>query len=722
MPETWLFIALRYFHGDDLMKPLPLDALSNYSYLSRPTFSPSGRTAAFVVKKADMKENGYTSVLYMVRFPEAGVTAAAGTAQEVRQLTSLGKESSFLYDSDNTLLLPLNRRKEDEPEKNHFKTVFYRLPLDGGEAIPAFDVPYEVGTIKKVRDGLYAFSSEIDLNRPDPDGEDKDQLDDYEDYHVLEEIPYWTDNGGFISRFRNHLFLYDEKKKETKCITDGLFRLDHFECYNGRLVFSGATFSDLPAYESGLFEYDFEKGEVKTLIPEGKHILSSFAMSNDHLWVMAMPEGTKDYWGLFSLYEYRDGELKLLCDQMPEIEDGPMSDSVMGYSPAFIVRDEKLYFSALIRTKSLLFRLRDGAAGSGAQEKAAGSAAAYAAPAAGTETAFLADTIYDGKIALQGFDVHEEALLFTGMREGCLQELYLRTGKSGRIRQLTHFNDEAIRDCYIAKPKYIPYTNSYGIRIDGWIMAPIDMDPEKTYPGILNIHGGPRGAYGTTFFNEMQYWAGQGYYVLFCNPQGSAGRGDSFADLRKKYGTIDYHDLMEFVDHALDVTPNLDKDRLGVTGGSYGGWMTNWILGHTDRFKAACSQRSFSNWLSDFSASEIGFTFDPIEIGGIPWEDPMRLWENSPAAYVDKIVTPTLFIHSLLDHNCPLSESMQIFTAMRYRHIPARAVLFEGEGHGLSRGGKPKHRIRRIKEITEWMDKYLKPAEDPAGSVQNSDS
>ena len=165
---------------------------------------------------------------------------------------------------------------------------------------------------------------------------------------------------------------------------------------------------------------------------------------------------------------------------------------------------------------------------------------------------------------------------------------------------------------------------------------------------------------------------------------------------------------MQFVDHALKVTPNLDPDHLGVTGGSYGGWMTNWILGHTDRFKAACSQRSFSNWLSDFSASEIGFTFDPIEVGGIPWEDPVRLWWNSPAAYVDKIKTPTLFIHSLMDHNCPLSESMQIFTAMRYRHIPARAVLFEGEGHGLSRGGKPKHRIRRIKEITEWMDTYLK--------------
>jgi len=136
--------------------------------------------------------------------------------------------------------------------------------------------------------------------------------------------------------------------------------------------------------------------------------------------------------------------------------------------------------------------------------------------------------------------------------------------------------------------------------------------------------------------------------------------------------------------------------------------MTNWIIGHTDRFRAAASQRSFSNWLSDFSASEIGPYFDVDEVGGLPWEDPMRLWENSPAAYADNIVTPTLFIHSLNDHNCPLSESMQIFAAMRYRGIDARACLFEKEGHELSRSGKPRHRLRRLKEITKWMDRYLK--------------
>ena len=185
-------------------------------------------------------------------------------------------------------------------------------------------------------------------------------------------------------------------------------------------------------------------------------------------------------------------------------------------------------------------------------------------------------------------------------------------------------------------------------------------------------------------------------------------KGDGFADIRGKYGTVDYSDLMEFTDHVLDTVPEIDREHIGVAGGSYGGWMTNWIIGHTDRFACAVSQRSFSNWLSDFSASEIGPFFDVDEAEGLPWTEPEKLWRSSPAAYAGNITTPTLFIHSLNDHNCPLSESMQIFAAMRYRGIDARACLFENEGHELSRSGKPRHRVRRLREITGWFDRYLK--------------
>ena len=180
-------------------------------------------------------------------------------------------------------------------------------------------------------------------------------------------------------------------------------------------------------------------------------------------------------------------------------------------------------------------------------------------------------------------------------------------------------------------------------------------------------------------------------------------------DLREKYGTIDFQDFMEFVDHVCEQYPAIDPARIGVTGGSYGGWMTNWIIGHTDRFAAAVSQRSFSNWLSDFGCSEIGFSFDVNENGGkTPWTAPKELWERSPVAYADRVKTPTMFIHSLKDYNCPLSEGMQMFAAIKYHGVPSKAVLFEGENHELSRSGKPLHRMRRLQEMNGWFDLYLK--------------
>ena len=245
--------------------------------------------------------------------------------------------------------------------------------------------------------------------------------------------------------------------------------------------------------------------------------------------------------------------------------------------------------------------------------------------------------------------------------------------------------------------------------IDGWVILPKDYDPSKKYPAILDMHGGPRVAFGNTMFHEMQVFANNGYFVMLCNPRGGDGRGDEFADLREKYGTIDFQDFMEFVDHVCEQYPAIDTARIGVTGGSYGGWMTNWIIGHTDRFAAAVSQRSFSNWLSDFGCSEIGFSFDVNENGGkTPWTAPKELWERSPVAYADRVKTPTMFIHSLKDYNCPLSEGMQMFAAIKYHGVPSKAVLFEGENHELSRSGKPLHRMRRLKEMNDWFDLYLK--------------
>ncbi|HZJ99116.1 MAG TPA: prolyl oligopeptidase family serine peptidase, partial [Tissierellaceae bacterium] len=163
-----------------------------------------------------------------------------------------------------------------------------------------------------------------------------------------------------------------------------------------------------------------------------------------------------------------------------------------------------------------------------------------------------------------------------------------------------------------------------------------------------------------------------------------------------------------FTDLVLEKYDFIDKDRLGVTGGSYGGFMTNWIIGHTDRFKAAVSQRSISNWISKFGTTDIGYFFVDDQIRATPWNGFEKLWEHSPLKYANKVTTPTLFIHSEEDYRCWLPEGIQMFTSLKYHGVESRLCVFKGENHELSRSGKPKSRIRRLKEMSDWFDRYLK--------------
>ena len=238
------------------------------------------------------------------------------------------------------------------------------------------------------------------------------------------------------------------------------------------------------------------------------------------------------------------------------------------------------------------------------------------------------------------------------------------------------------------------------------MLLPKDFDPEKRYPAVFDIHGGPKTVYGPVFYHEMQVWAGKGYFVFFCNPKGSDGRDNEFSDIFGDYGGTDYRNLMDFTDAVLEKYPQIDKKRVCETGGSYGGFMTNWIIGHTDRFCCAASQRSISNWLSFCGTSDIGVWFAPDQTRGDLYTDPGKLWEQSPLKYAGNVKTPTLFIHSDEDWRCPLEQGLQMYAALLDRGVEARMCLFHGENHELSRSGKPKHRIRRLEEITSWFDRF----------------
>jgi dipeptidyl aminopeptidase/acylaminoacyl peptidase len=279
--------------------------------------------------------------------------------------------------------------------------------------------------------------------------------------------------------------------------------------------------------------------------------------------------------------------------------------------------------------------------------------------------------------------------------------------ESRELHQLTSFNDALFKELELATPEYMPYTGVDDWPMDGWILKPRDFDPGKKYPLIVEIHGGPNTQYGYGFMHEMQMLAAAGYVVLYTNPRGSLGYGRDFAlAVRGAWAEKDSLDIMAGVDSLLQ-KGYIDEQHLGVIGGSYGGFMTSWLVGHTDRFKAAVADRSVINRFSFFGSSDIGWDFTDDDMEVAPWDDPERYLRMSPITYVKNIHTPLLIIHSENDMRCNIEQSEQLFTALKYMGREVLFVRFEGQSHGLSRSGHPKLRQERLRHIQAWFEKHL---------------
>src|SRR5438093_232146 len=277
----------------------------------------------------------------------------------------------------------------------------------------------------------------------------------------------------------------------------------------------------------------------------------------------------------------------------------------------------------------------------------------------------------------------------------------------GPMRKATCLNDELLGSRYIAAPERVEFTGADGWKIEGWLMKPREFDPAKKWPLVLEIHGGPHTAYGHSFFHEFHVLAGRGYAVLFTNPRGSHAYGQRFVEACVgDWGGKDYEDLMAGVDHALALGW-VDPKRLYLTGGSYGGFMTNWIIGHTDRFRAAVTQRSISNNISAFGTSDIGWHFWEHEMGdATPWSGGEKLIFRSPLTYVTSVKTPLLILHAERDLRCPIEQAEQLFTALKVLGKEAVFVRFPEDNHDLTRGGKPKHRVEHARRIADWFDAH----------------
>lgn len=270
-------------------------------------------------------------------------------------------------------------------------------------------------------------------------------------------------------------------------------------------------------------------------------------------------------------------------------------------------------------------------------------------------------------------------------------------------------NEKFDNEHLYAKSQHFIYKSDDGLEHDGWYLHAVEPKNPKKIPVLLYIHGGPHAAYGETFFHEFQTHAAQGYAVIFVNPRGSTTYGQSFESaVIGHYGEQDFSDVINGLDFALNNFPELDRDRQYIAGGSYGGFMTSWAVGHTQRFKAAITQRSVINWISLWGTSDIGWYFNKRELG-IDLYDAGGLetyWQKSPLAYADHISTPLLIQHGEWDMRCPIEQSEQLFTAVKKTGNETKFIRYPQSFHGISRNGLPSLRIQRLKDIDEWLGKH----------------
>jgi dipeptidyl aminopeptidase/acylaminoacyl peptidase len=313
------------------------------------------------------------------------------------------------------------------------------------------------------------------------------------------------------------------------------------------------------------------------------------------------------------------------------------------------------------------------------------------------------------RLAGVSYDTARTKAAFVATTSDRPTELFLLDLASGRERQLTQFNKAVNDEIAWSSHERITYTSVNDVEIEGWLLKPYGYQPGRKYPLVLYIHGGPHSAYNEGWFDEFQNLAAAGMWVLYTNPRGSSGYGGAFTySTRERWGMEDYEDLMKAVDLAI-ARPDVDGSRLGVTGGSYGGFMTAWITTRTDRFKAAQADRMISNWVSWYGISDSqGLTEG--EFGGTPWER-WDLYEDlSPIKFANKVKTPTLIVQSEEDHRTPMADAEQWFMALKKHDVPVEFIRYPRSNHDLSRTGEPWLLTDRLHRIRQWFSHWLKDA------------
>ena len=642
--------------------------------ITSPVFAPNGKEAVFIRTQMDEKDNKYYAYLYHLNLDTENITQWTHKKERV---------SSPQWSNDGKYVAFLSNREE--------KNQVYILPTSGGEAKKATDLENGVSTFLWSPCGTKIwFVASLKEGRNWTDEPEKDEKN-LPEAHVVDKMKYHADGAGLLPKdMYKHIGWINIESEEITQFTEGNFNYNlQAISHDGKKLVIGVNREENQdfSFRQPVYLVNAEtKEETEIINEDGYFGGASFSKDDQYIAFVGMPRTFQNATHAeVYVYETNTGNRQILTEGIDApIGDFSVADFQQGASAPDVMwtEDNHLYFQvSTMGDVRLYFASLEG----------------ELYPATGED-----EHVY-------GFDVNQSGTyaLLTVSNSIFPGELFKQNLSTGDRSVLTKFNEEYVNDVELVKPEAISYKGANDWDVHGWLMKPAGFENGKKYPLIVEIHGGPHAMYGNTFFHELQLLAAKGYGVLYANPRGSHGYSQAFVDgVRSDYGGGDYADIMAGLDQVLKENDWIDDTRLGVTGGSYGGFMTNWIVGHTNRFKAAVTQRSISNWISFFGVSDIGYYFTPWQVGA-DMTDINKLWDASPLKYASNVETPLLILHSENDYRCPIEQAQQLYITLKAMGKETSFVRFPQADHNLSRTGLPNLRLTRLEQITGWFEKYL---------------
>src|SRR5947208_4412174 len=712
--------------------------LFDFVWIGDPQISPNGSRVAFVRVTVNKKKEGYSTSIWSV--PVAG-------GEEPHQLTKGDHDSTPRWSPDGKYLLFLRAtEKEGKPEPPQLSI----LSMAGGDSFSFTDLPKGASNPVWAPDGkTIAFTSDTNaedlakqekkkrkeeelkkaVNESSPTGtaatkssekatatpkgepdaaakKAEAEAENESDIHVITRAVYREDNEGYLDPKRpSHIWIViaprtaDEKVQPKQLTSDRFDEGNIVWSKDGTQIYFTSLRVDEPYYE-------LPKTELYSINPNGGNAakLNSIDMGIDALSLS--PDGNR---------------IAFIAATTQPVNSYTQPDLwVVDLSPNAKPRNLTATFD---------FDVGDGVFGDSAAPRAAGANI----PLWTAEGRSLIEVFgKEGKTILASFDVesgtetdlthgNQAILRFRASADGSkiaytvstptrINDLFAMErggGPADAGRQLTQINDELFSKLNLTEPEEISYQSFDGKRIQAWVQKPPAFNPAKKYPLILDIHGGPHAAYGYIFEHEFQWMAAKGYVVLYPNPRGSTTYGQDFGNvIQYHYPGDDYKDLMAGVDDLVH-RGYIDDKKLGVTGGSGGGLLTNWVVGQTNRFAAAVSQRDIASWEDWWYSADLTL-FQPNWFKAPPFDGEQEFKTRSPLTYIKNVKTPMMFILGETDYRTPPGAGgEEMFRALKFRKIPTVMVRFPNESHELSRSGQPWHRVERLQNIVGWFDHWL---------------